>query len=312
MSMSLSNPRTLQAGERRCASKFLRLRLWPQSFPSLPWLSVVLGLVAIGPLSSRAQLQLVPDKEPQRVFSGEGRKISVLLHNAGEVPFEADFHTRLYQASTATAVLLGDVPWKHLQVGPGQTVLDAANLRFPLVKAETRFLVQWTDGATHLLGTTEVLVNPPDLLKQLKPLLNGEVLGLYDPMNQLGPLLKEVSVEFQVLEPTGLEDFSGKLAIIGPFASKARMRGDLPGKIKALAEKGVAVIWILPPPEKRQELQPSFFTVQEAKGAVVVVQAALITSLAESPQAQLNLLKFARQALHPEPSRLPYLSPSAQ
>ncbi len=270
---------------------------------ALLWLA--LCLVVLGRLTASAQLQILPDKEPQRVFAGEDRKVSVMLHNAGDQLVEADLHTRLYQASSAKAVLLGDTPWKHLQLASGQTVLESADLRFPLVRAETRFLVQWTDGASRLLGMTEVYVNAPDLLKALTTLAGTNALGLFDPVNQLKPLFQAVNVQAQDLEKSGFEEFNGKLAILGPFVSKARMRGDLTSKVKALAERGVAVVWFQPPPEKRQELQPSFFTVQEGKGAVVVVQATFAANLAESPQAQLNLLKFARLALHPEPARLP-------
>jgi hypothetical protein len=274
-------------------------------------LAVGVWLTLFGPLAASAQLQIFSEQEPQRVFGGEERKLAVTLYNAGTTAFEADVHTRLYQANAAKAVLLSDTLWKHVQVLPGQTVHDAVSLPFPQVKTETRYLLQWTDGGTRLLSlkNEEVIVHPVDLLKDLKALLGNEPLGLYDPTAQLKPLVKAVGLEVQDLEKGGLEDYHGKLAIIGPFVSKARMRGDMPSKVKALADGGVAVIWILPPPDKRQELQPSFFTVPEAKGAVVVVQAALLANLAENPQTQLHLLKFARLALHPEPPKLPFLGP---
>jgi hypothetical protein len=106
-----------------------------------------------------------------------------------------------------------------------------------------------------------------------------------------------------------LEDFHGKLAIIGPFQSGAQMPEGLTSRLKALAGKGVAVVWIQPPPGKREELKPSFYTVAEGKGAVVLVQAALVANLAENPKAQLNLVRLARLALHPEPLRLPEPAP---
>jgi hypothetical protein len=134
-------------------------------------------------------------------------------------------------------------------------------------------------------------------------------LGVLDPQNQLKPLLKAAGVEFQDLEDTSMEDYRGKLAFIGLFQSKAQMRESLPHRIKGLAEKGVGVVWMQPPPEKQQELKPSFYTVPEGKGAIVIVQASLLANLAENPQAQLNLIQFARLALHPEPPRLPNLSP---
>jgi hypothetical protein len=46
--------------------------------------------------------------------------------------------------------------------------------------------------------------------------------------------------------------------------------------------------------------------VLEGKAAVVIVQADVIANLPENPQAQLNLIQFARLALHPAPPRLPH------
>jgi hypothetical protein len=274
--------------------------------------STLLGLLlaALTPSLAHAELQTLPDQNPQRVFVGEGRRINVLFHNPSNRPLNADLRTRLFQASSATAIPLGEAPWKKLDVPPGQTVVESAPLTFPAVKAETRFLVQWLEGTNRVAGTTEVLVYPRDLLKDLKPLTREEPLGVLDPQNQLKPMLKAVAVEVQDLEDTGLEDYHGKLAIIGPFRSRAQMPEELDIKIRKLAGRGVAVVWLQPPPEKRPEFVPSFYTVPEGKGAVVVVQAHLVANLAEIPQSQLSLIQFARLALHPEPPRLPHLTPS--
>jgi hypothetical protein len=270
----------------------------------------VLLLAALTSSIASARLQALPDKEPQRVFSGEGRRITVLFHNPGASPVNADLRVRLYQTSSATAIPLGEVPCKKLEVLPGQTVLESATMTFPAIKAETRFVLHWLEGTNAAIGTTEVLVYPLDLLKALKPLAGEEPLGVFDPQNQLKPLLKAVTVEFQDLEDTGLEDYHGKLAIIGPFYSRKQMSGELGARIKQMAGRGVAVVWIQPPPEKRQELKPSFYTVSEGKGAVVVVQAGLISNLPENPESQFTLIQLARLALHPELPRLPHLTPS--
>ena len=221
------------------------------------------------PRLARAQLEIVTNAGPQCVFFGEVRKISVTLHNPGGQDFEGDIRTRIFQANSATAVQLSEAPWKKLQVLPGQTVLESARLDFPAVRAETRFLVQWLadgsgtgfqpvaaqkDGALSsgaeqtgkmpvlLLGTTEVFVYPTNLLAELKPLAGDEALGIFDPLNQLKPLLKNLKIDFVNLENADLENFSGKLAIIGPFQSKAQMRDGLASQIKALAKKGARVL----------------------------------------------------------------------
>ena len=259
---------------------------------------------------ARAQLQVLTNTEPQRVFAGPGTEISVRFHNPDNRPATADLRTRSYQAGSAIAAPWDDTPWKALTVLPGQTVLESAVLSFPRVKAETPFLVQWRDGSGRVLGVTEVLVYPPDLLKDLKPLAGEEAIGAFDPQNQLKPLLKATAVEYQDLEVTSLESCSSKLAIIGPFQSKGQMREGLSAQVQALALKGVSIVWIQPPPEKRQRLKPSFYTVLEAKGAVVVAQAGLVANLTDNPEAQLNLIQLARLALHPDPPRLPHQTPS--
>ena len=268
-------------------------------------LGLLVVFAVLHPRSAPAQIQILAEKEPQRVFSGDGRKVLLTIHNSGDTLFDVELRTRLYQASTAKAIPAGDFPWKRLQVPPGETVIDAAALHFPPVKAETRYIVQWTEGTTRLVGMTEVFVYPPDLLKDLKPLASTNAVGVLDPQNQLKPLLKAVGVEVFDLERLDWAEFKGKLAVIGPFRAKAQMRGDLPTQIRSLAGRGTAVVWIQPPPEKRPELPPSYFTVQESRGTVVVAQASVVVNLPESPQAQLALLQLARQALHPEPSKLP-------
>ncbi len=275
-----------------------------------------LGLAAVlwtWPLAGRAQLELLPDQEPQQVFGGEARTITVRWHNTGQRPVGQELSTLLYQASSATAAALGTAPWKNLEILPGQTVIESVKLSFPAVNAETRFVIKWLAGTNQVLGTSEAVVYPTNLLKELKPLAGEEPLGVLDPQNRLKPLLKAAAVEFSDLEDAGVEDYRGKLVIAGPFPSQKEMRNGLASQLQALAKKGAGVVWLLPPPEREERrpgrLRPSFYTVREAKGAVVVAQDSLTASLSERPQAQINLTQLARLALHPEAPRLPDLTP---
>ena len=280
--------------------------------------------------SASAQFQLLPDAEPQRVFASESRVISARFHNPGATTAEADIRIQLHQATSATTALLGEVPWKHLQVLPGQTVLETARLTFPDVKAETLFLVRWLAGDSGtgfqpvpadrgklvgagqtgrlpvpLLGVTSVLAYPTNLLAELQSLAEDEALGVFDPRGLLKPLLRRCAVLFTDLEETGVADFRGRLAILGPFLAKADAPADLRQRVEAMARKGVAAVWFQPPPGPRYKLQPSFSTVSFGTNGVVIAAASLAANLAESPRAQLNLLQLCRGALHPEPPRLP-------
>jgi hypothetical protein len=284
------------------------------------WLNTWLLLgIACWPSMVWAELQLLTGGETPCVFVGEARKIASVWHNNGDQIFEGEIRTRIFQTSSATAVQLGEMPWKKLQVLPHQTIVESARLDFPPVKAETKFLVEWLETTNHVIGKTEVLVYPTNLLAKLKPLVGDEPLGAFDPQNQLKPLLKNLKIDFVNLETSDLENFSGKLAIIGPFQSKAQMRDGLAKQIQALAKKNVAVVWLQPPPEpsprpsptrwEREKLQPSFYSVPEKQIAVVIVQPDLVADLAGNPQSQLNLIYFSKLALHPQPTALPDLSP---
>ncbi len=69
-------------------------------------------LLAIGgcwPLAALAQLQLMPDAQPQRVFAGDARKVTVVWHNAGDKTVEAEIRSRMLQTSSATAVQLSEL-----------------------------------------------------------------------------------------------------------------------------------------------------------------------------------------------------------
>lgn len=270
-----------------------------------PWLLLVLA--ACWPGLARAQLQLLPDREPQRVFAGDARKVTVVWHNASDESASADIRARLYQTSSATAAPLAEKAWKKIEILPGQTVLESASMDFPAVNAQTRFLIQWLVGTNQVVGKTEVLVYPTNLLGELKPLMGENVLGVLDPNDELKPLLKLNRVEFLDLGETALEDFQGKLVIIGPFSTRAQIREGLAPAIQKIARRGVAVVWIQPPPGPKDQIKPSFYIVPEGKGSVVVVQAVLVANPTDNPQSQLNLVYFCKLALNPTPFSLPDL-----
>lgn len=264
-------------------------------------LALVFGCEAV---AVAAQLGVVSNVQPQSVFSGAAT-IPVTVCNRGNESSSADIHARLIQTSSATAVNVSDVPWKTLQVLPHQTVLDSARLDFPSVKAETKFIVQWLQE-TNVIGKTEVKVYPTNLLTQLKALAGDEPLGVFDPANIVKPLLKGEKLECVNLENSSLGNFSGKLAIVGPFTAKEQVHESLVADAKALVKKGVAVVWMQPPPAERQELQPSFYVASATNSAVVVVQPELVANLAESPRSQLNLIYFCKLAVDPARQHLSF------
>jgi hypothetical protein len=130
-----------------------------------PWF---LLLMAAGwPGAASSQLQLLPDKEPQRAFVGDARQIILVWHNRSDKTVNAEIRARLYQTSSTTAVPLTEEPWKNIEILPGQTVLESATVDFPAINAETRFLIQWVGTDNHVIGETGVLVYPTNLMGEL-------------------------------------------------------------------------------------------------------------------------------------------------
>jgi len=107
-----------------------------------------------------------------------------------------------------------------------------------------------------------------------------------------------------------LEDFSGKLAVIGPFHSAEEIRSGLPQAIKRIAANGVAVVWLLPASVPQAALKPSFYFVPCGKGGVIVAQSSMVADFSSNPVSQQNLIHFCKLALNPKPWPLPnFLSP---
>jgi len=268
-------------------------------------LRLALALPAVFPLAGGAQLQLLPAPQPAQVFAGTNRRIELTWHNAGDQPIEAELRHKLYQASSATAAPLGEAPWKRLQILPHQTLLELAMLDFPAVRTESRFLVQWIEGSNTVVGITDLLVYPTNLLSELGTLAGDAPIAVLDPGNELKPLLALLNIEFTDLEASHVGGYRGKLIIARPFRSGGQMRNGLALQLAAAARKGAGVVWIQPPRNRREKLMPSFYAVAEGTGAVVVAEDALVSDLAGNPQSQINLVHLARRALHPEPPCLP-------
>ncbi len=261
-----------------------------------------------GSIKAHAEWKVLPEKETPSIFAGEKREIHIVVTNPGNQTVNTEARTRIYQTSTTTAVRLSETSWKHLQLLPGQTVIESALLTFPSVNAETHFVVQWLEGTNTVHGTTEVCVYPQNLLKELRSLAQDEPLGLLDPDNQLKPLLKEISLEFVDLEESDISNYHGKLAILGPFASSESMKNGLGGRIRTMAGAGTAVVYIQPPGNE-EDLKPSFYPVTVGNGLVIIAQSRLTEHLAENPQSQMNLIGLCRFALRRTELALPFTTP---
>jgi len=260
------------------------------------------------PMTLLGQFEVPAQRMPQAVFGGGARQVTVVFRNRSDRDAEADIRIRILQASSGTVAPISQVPWKRLRILGGQTVLESATVTIPTVRAETRFVCQWIEASGRVLGKTDLFVFPDGLLKGLKPLLADGPIGVWEPEDRLIGLLKGAAIEVLDLQNSSLEDFRGRLAIIGPFSAQAQTPPELAGRLKKLAQKGVSIVWLLPPDSPQKEPMLSAIQIYDAgPGTVLVAGADLTPELPENPRSQLQLIRLAENALSPQPKPFPFL-----
>ncbi len=289
----------MQAGGRR------GWRGWRTA--GLIWCVCLAAALRPGVLPGQAPALLVLANDvPPRVFGGETQIVDVRLRNPAGRRVEVGGRLQLVQTSSSLAAPWTSMEWKPLSVQAGQTVTESARVPFPVVGSATRFLVRWgvTDG--RWLGATEVWVYPRDLLSALPRIAAGPV-GLLDPHHEVRPLLEGVGAELVDLERQPLETFDGRLAIVGPFSTASQMPPNLARTAERRALAGLAIVWIGPPAAADPTIssEPGSYLVPAGRGAIVVVAGDRIARLRERPEAQLNLIRFARLALRLDELKTP-------
>lgn len=269
--------------------------------PSFPLL-----LALAFPLAAAAQLELIPGESGVEVFSGTNRAVVVLLKNPTAKTVEEPVRARIFQAASDTTMPVTNLSWKTLTVRAGQTVMETARLDFPVVRSATRFVVRWEGAEGRKVGVTEVLVHPPHPLSELKPMLAGKVLGVFDPDGELKPVLQSAGVPFEDLENSELRGFEGGLALIRPAAEPTKRRSGFSAEVTALVKAGLAVVWIETAPELlRSSVEPRVVFQHFGEGAMVISRARSISTFRDNAAGQVNLTRLCRVALGREPLGLP-------
>jgi hypothetical protein len=258
------------------------------------------------PLIAYAEAEVIPDPVPQAAFAESSQEIKLFVRNPGKNPTEANLRFRLYQVSSSTLMPVGDIQeFKKLQILPSQTLLDCATVKFPSVKTASRFQVQWLDG-DRKAGRTDVIVQPRDILKQLKTLAGEKPLGILDAGGELRKVLDELKVEYEDLEKDpGLAGFKGSLAIVTAFPNREKLPVKLVEHIAAQAKAGTAIVWVLPPDMPLPSGRLPAYGLQLGSGAVVMAQPFALLDFAKSASAQASLLHFTQMAVKPEELPVP-------
>ena len=256
-----------------------------------------------GVLSARAAVQLLREPEPTAVFDNGRRVVRAQFQNPALQLTEAKLRFRLYQASASTLMPLGEIhDWKSVTLLAGQTILEAVEIEVPPVRGETAFQVAWFDG-DRKLGTTQLSAFPQQLLKALSVLAGETPVGLVDPEDQFKAGLNGVPTA-ELKEAEGISASEAKLILIAP-APMEKWPAGLATALKKKAASGSAVVWIQPPARRQPEPLPQAYVVAEGAGQIVIAAAATVSGLADSPRAQLNLLRMAELATGRKKLELP-------
>jgi hypothetical protein len=267
-------------------------------------LSYLLGLAA----TTAQQLEILGADQPSAVFGGEMGVVQITFRNSGERSIEMPLKTRLFQLSSATRMPVGEVePWKKLTVLAGQTVLETVRVKFPDVRGVTRFEVRWLDDADRAVGQVPVTVYPTNLLTQLTALAGEKSLGIFDPHEQLTPLLHKLGVEFDdLVRGERIKTWRGLLAILGPFDAKHTPASDVQKSAMALGAGGVNVLVLLPNDEHADSAVRAPHALRKAviirpvgAARIVTTSSDLVAGLATQPLAQEKLIELARLAIAP-------------
>jgi hypothetical protein len=264
------------------------------------WILVILLLRTALPLV--AEVELAREAGRQLVFSGARRGIQIILENRGASNSVMALSAQLFQTTSATAAAMGGpAHWENVEVLAGQRILATRSFDFPEVKAATRFVIRWLAETNRVLGKTEVMVFPTNLLADLRPYAKGGAIGLFDPDDNATTLLKNVPLEVEDVMQRGIEAFNGKLAIV--WGGSESTASELKNKVEKFKCK--AVVWVVATPESGLKAEPGMYLVRRNGGTVVVLQSRLVADLRTDPQAQLNLLRAVRLAVKPELLDLP-------
>jgi hypothetical protein len=252
-------------------------------------------------MASAAQLQILPEQRALVALAQESTRLELRVSNRSDRTQEAPLSTRLFQLSSATLMPAGDVrPWKKLTLLPHQTVVEHVQVAWPDVRAETRFEIRFFDQANERLGQIIVTVYPTNLLKQLASLARDKTIGLFDPANELAPLLRAFGMEVANLEEVGFTRFSGNLAIVAPIAADNPSTRELHEQVLALVKQGANVIWIVPRASTHPDLNVLWLD-SGCRARVAVVPSEAVADLKHNAAAQLILIECARlmTAAHP-------------
>jgi hypothetical protein len=108
---------------------------------------ITLAMVCFLPAVALAHLQLVPDKEPQRVFAGEVRQIAIVWHYGTDVLVSTPLYVRICDDKHGSSLVT--FSGQEIQVA-GQTVTVLADARGGIILTGNKFV--WSNTERTYAG----------------------------------------------------------------------------------------------------------------------------------------------------------------
>jgi len=264
-----------------------------------------LGLLLLnGTLGTQAAIEILADRTPAALFGNGKRIIRPQFHNPDPHTSELNLRYRIYQASASTLMPLGEIQsWKNLTLTSNQTVVESFEVELPAIRGTTMFQIVWYDGEKKL-GPTLIHAFPSELLKPLEALAGGKPIGLLDPDGRFKATLGPIPLH-ELKDAEDVTSTETGLILIAPMTAALRPAG-LTEALKRKAAAGCAVVWIQPEALRQLATLPDAYVVNEGTGRIVVATATTVADLAESPGAQLNLVRLAELAVGKKQLELPH------
>lgn len=184
--------------------------------------------------TSEAAVTLSILEPDHNFFSGEKIERTVLLESDFPQPSGA-----VLRWETLVRPAIIERSQKKINLKPGRKSQIKINLAMPEVKRRAR--LTWriqlvVNGKKLLERELQYSVFPKDIPANVKNILSGKKLGLFDPQGKTGEILRNLRIEFQELRTQlSLEAFQGDLVLIGsavPDKELANTLLALEGKVK--------------------------------------------------------------------------------
>ncbi|HOY57358.1 MAG TPA: hypothetical protein PK640_04365 [Verrucomicrobiota bacterium] len=251
-------------------------------------------------LGAGAVPEIVPSGPPVVALGGEVNRLEIRLRNRSKESWTGHPSVRLWQTASTMAMPVSERQTLHeLTVPAGQTVIDWVPLRFPSVRAETRFLAEWFLDDLRQSPATKVQVLPSDALKELASLAGDRGMGLFDPLDRLKPLLEHAGTDFVTLDEEGLPQFRGTLLLAATGTLERAEASRLKRALRKPLAAGVHILWFRQP-DPEATAAPIICWHGPDQGTLVVAETFPLAVSEWTAADQQRVLVLARLALAPE------------